>query len=99
MTQHKVTDLRGVPLDELPLHGGPPYEMDYYSVMFEFQKRQTEAQIESAKHQRKSVFWMAVSVVVLTLASVASFVLALLTFMRGAGGGLVGPSLFFATCT
>jgi hypothetical protein len=61
MMQHKVKDLRGVPLDELPLHGGPPTEMCYYSVMFEFERRQTEAQIEATKQQSRSVFWMAVS--------------------------------------
>jgi hypothetical protein len=80
MMAHEVKDLRGVPLDELPLHGGPPTEMCYYSVMFEFQRRQTEAQITSARRQGWSVFWMAVSVVALALASAGSFYLDLLTY-------------------
>jgi hypothetical protein len=82
---HKVDDLREVPLDELPLKGGPPYAMAHYSVLYEFQRRQTKAQIEAAKSAKWSVFWMAVSVGVLTLASVGSFVLDLLTFWRGGG--------------
>jgi hypothetical protein len=91
--QHKVKDLREVPLDELPLHGGPPTDMEHYSVLYEFQRRQTKTQIKaaqgallSADYAKKSVRWMAVSVVVLTLASIGSFVLDLLTYWRGWGG-------------
>jgi hypothetical protein len=54
--------------------------MDYYSVTFELQQRQTEAQIEAAAYSKRMERWMAWSVVVLALASVASLVLDHLPF-------------------
>jgi hypothetical protein len=58
--------------------------MNYYSVQFEYQYRQTKAQIEAAEYAKRSVRWMFWSVVVLAAASVASFALNLLTFLRAA---------------
>jgi hypothetical protein len=90
---HDVEDLRGVPLDELAQNGEPVPQ--YYRVSLEFQYRQTRAQIEaaeaakraaeaavsSAEYAKKSVRRMFWSVVVLALASVASFVLDLIPFL------------------
>jgi hypothetical protein len=59
----------------------------YYGSSIELQGRQTKAQIEGARYAKRSVFWMTVSVVVLTLASIGSFVLDLFTYWRGGGGG------------
>jgi hypothetical protein len=77
---HKVDDLREVPLDELPERGGPPTSMKHYSVQYELRRRQTEAQIQTAEYTRRSARWIFISVVVLMLASLGSFVLDLLIF-------------------
>jgi hypothetical protein len=52
--------------------------LEYYDASIKLQAGQ-------AKYARRSVFWMALSVVVLTLASIGSFVLDLLTYWRGGG--------------
>jgi hypothetical protein len=57
----------------------------YYKASIDLQGLQTEAQVDAAESARKSVFWMAVSVAILMLASVASFALDLLTYWRGGG--------------
>jgi hypothetical protein len=55
---------------------------DYYRVSLGFQHSQTKAQIEAAEYAKQSVRWMKWSVVVLAAASVLSFILDLLTFLR-----------------
>lgn len=53
----------------------------------EASKRSADEASSSAKYAKQMVFWMAASVVVLALASVASFMLDLLTFLQRPGGG------------
>lgn len=69
-------DLRNKTLDELAQTGGLPRQERYYAVQFEFQRRQTKAQVEAAEYAKQSVRWMFWSVVVLATASVGSFILA-----------------------
>jgi hypothetical protein len=77
-------DLRRLSLEELAADpGGGPAKEPYYRVQAEFQRRQTQAQIEATEYAKRSVRWMFWSVVVLAAASVGSFVLNFLTFLRG----------------
>jgi hypothetical protein len=75
-------DLRTFSLDELAQNAGLPRQEIYYQVQAEFQRRQTQAQIEAAEYAKKSVRWMFWSVIVLAAASLGSFVLNLFTFLR-----------------
>ena len=86
-------NLKELPLDELE-STGEPTSRDYYKVETELKRRQTKAQIEAADasketadYAKQSVRWMFWSVVVLAAASVASFVLDLLAFLRLPSGG------------
>ena len=78
-------DWGGMSLDEVVQRG--QRADGYYRASLELQGRQTRAQIDAAKSARQSVRWMFWSVAVLALASLGSFALDLLAFLRGPGGG------------
>jgi hypothetical protein len=75
-------DMQDVDLDELPnLRSGKERRSDE-ALTFEFLRRQTKAQIESAEYAKQSVRWMFWSVVVLAAASVATFALNLWQYLH-----------------
>jgi hypothetical protein len=91
-----LQDLTKLTPEQLVDAAGQPGSQQSLWVEFEFMRRQTVAQIEAAEAQeraasaaeetavytRRNAFWMLLSVVVLTLSSLATFVLALLTYLR-----------------
>lgn len=84
-----MRDLEKLTLEQVAGSAGVPGSVASQEVQLEFTRRQTQAQIEAAEatketatYTRQNARYMLWSVIVLAVASVASFVLDLLAFLR-----------------